>query len=156
MQDHRGPTTETTPAGTSTAEPHLASQDEITSALGGDAPTPLRAMLDHSRRVTYDPHEVVYHQGSPTRSVTFITSGLLKLIVHLPNGRARIVRFHRAGSVLGLGGLRGQNNEHTAVALTPVTALRLPLGAVQHLRVADPDTYISLVERWHDYLQEAD
>jgi CRP-like cAMP-binding protein len=42
------------------------------------------------------------------------------------------------------------------VALTRVTALRLPLSAVQRLRMEDPETYISLTERWHDYLRDAD
>ena len=42
------------------------------------------------------------------------------------------------------------------MALTPVTALRLPLSALQRLRMEDPETYISLAERWHDYLREAE
>lgn len=129
---------------------------EITVAVGADAPPPLRIMLDHTLRMTYEPHQVLYHQGSPIDHVTFITSGMLKLIVHLPNGRARIVRLHRPGSVLGLGGLRNCSHEHTAMALTPVTALRLPLAAIQRLRSDDPEAYISLIERWHDYLHDAD
>jgi len=129
---------------------------EIAAALGGDEPTPLRSMLNHSRRVAYDPHEVIFHQGEAIDSIIFITSGLLKLVVHTPNGRARIVRLHRTGSVLGLSGLIDKNYEHTAVALTPVAALRLPLSAVKRLRVEDPETYISLTERWHVYLCEAD
>jgi len=156
MQNKAGTSTQPAMAGTPSADSRDASPGEIAVALGGKAQTPLRSMLNHSRRVTFDPHDVIYHQGSPARSVTFITSGLLKLIVHLPNGRARIVRFHRPGSVLGLSGLLGRDNEHTAVALTPVTALRLPLSAVQHLRMEDPETYISMTERWHDYLRDAD
>jgi CRP/FNR family transcriptional regulator len=127
MQKSRGTSTPPCPSAGQTRE---TSQDEITTALGGDTATPLRAMLDHARRVTYAAHEVIYHQGSPATSVTFFTSGLLKLIE--------------------------RENKHTAVSLTPVTALRLPLSAVQRLRMEDPETYIGLVERWHDYLQEAD
>ncbi|MGD8312444.1 MAG: Crp/Fnr family transcriptional regulator [Gammaproteobacteria bacterium] len=152
---HRNTSTATL-AATHTESGRDASPGEIAAALGGDVPTPLQSMLRHSRRVEYATHDVIYHQGSATRSVTFITSGLLKLVVHLQNGRERIVRFHRPGSVLGLGGLRVRDNEHTAVALTPVAALRLPLEAVQQLRRDDPETYISLVERWYDYLHEAD
>ena len=141
----------TSPAGRQTVDP-----EDIAAALGHDAPTPLASMLACARRVGYAAHETLYHQGSAATSVTFITAGLLKLIVHLPNGRARIVRVHRAGSILGLGGLLDEENEHTAVALGPVTALRLPLGAVRQLRREDPEAYIALTERWHGYLKEAD
>lgn len=158
MSTQNNPGASTTPAmaDTSTANTQAASPGDVAAALDGKAPTPLRALLNHSRRVEYDPHDVLYHQGSTNHNVIFITSGLLKLIVHLPNGRARIVRLHRPGSVLGLEGLLGRDNDHTAVALTPVTALRLPLSALQHLRQEEPETYISLTERWHDYLRDAD
>jgi CRP-like cAMP-binding protein len=143
---------------THTSDPDVrtATPRDIAAAVGEDAPVPLRTLLNHARRVTYGPHDVIYHQGSPVSSVTFITSGLLKLIVHLPNGRARIVRLHRPGSVLGLGGLRERNHEHTAIAVSPVTALRLPMSAIKHLRAVDPETYLTLAERWHDYLHDAD
>jgi CRP/FNR family transcriptional regulator len=145
---------------TATSPPPRDARDanlrEITAAVGADAPPPLRVMLDHTHRMRYEPHQILYHQGSPTDCVTFITSGMLKLIVHLPNGRARIVRLHRPGSVLGLSGLRDCSHEHTAMALTPVTALRLPLAAIRRLRTDDPEAYISLIERWHDYLHDAD
>ena len=159
MRNHSTATKTTSPDGKSTkstTESRGTSPEEIAAILGDETETPLRSMLNHSRRVTFDQHDVIYHQGSPARSVCFIISGLLKLIVHLPNGRARIVRFHRTGSVLGLGGLYERENEHTAVALTPVTALRLPLSAVQRLRREDPEMYLRLVERWHDYLHDAD
>lgn len=129
---------------------------EITAALGESAPTPVQTLLAHARRSVYAQQDTLYHQGTPSDTVYFITGGLLKLVAYLPNGRARIVRLHRPGSVLGLGGLRGQNNEHTAVAMTETSALRLSLDALQRLRGEDPTTYVTLVERWYDYLQEAD
>lgn len=132
------------------------SHDEITAALGDNAPTPVQTLLAHARRAVYAQQDTLYHQGMPGDTVYFITGGLLKLVAYLPNGRARIVRLHRTGSVLGLGGLRGQHNAHTAVAVTRTTALRLSLGALQRLRSEDPTTYLTLVERWYDYLQEAD
>jgi CRP-like cAMP-binding protein len=149
-------------AADSTAQDYSATVDdavspaEIATALGGDGPAPIQTLLSSARRASYKPQDVLYHQGNEIDTVIFITGGLLKLVAHLPNGRARIVRLHRPGSVLGLSGLRGQNNEHTAIAVTPVTALRLSLSAVQRLRADDPTTYVCLAERWHDYLQDAD
>jgi CRP/FNR family transcriptional regulator len=66
------------------------------------------------------------------------------------------VRLHNRGAVLGLGTLRGRKREHTAIAVTPVTTLRLPVAALQHLRTEDPETYMGLLERWYDYLHDAD
>ena len=99
---------------------------------------------------------MLYQQGSSNDTVIFITEGLLKLVLHLPNGHARIVRLHRPGSVLGLSGLLAQDTEHMAVAMTPVATLRLPLNALQRLRTEEPTTYVRLLERWHSYLQDAD
>jgi CRP/FNR family transcriptional regulator, anaerobic regulatory protein len=139
-----------------TSEDTIASYEEIAIALGEHPPTPVQTLLSHARRVNYAQHDTLYHQGNRIDTVFFITAGLLKLVAYLPNGRARIVRLHRPGSVLGLSGLRGHNNEHTASAITAVSALRLPISAVHHLREDDPESYVSLIERWHDYLQDAD
>lgn len=137
-------------------EDAIVSPEEITIALGEYPSTPVQTLLSQARRVNYDQHDTLYQQGNRIDTVFFITAGLLKLVAYLPSGRARIVRLHRPGSVLGLSGLRGQNHEHTASAITDVTALRLPISAVHHLREDDPESYVSLIERWYDYLQDAD
>ncbi len=130
--------------------------NDFTIALGADAPKPLYNLLSGAHRVSYEPKDILYHVGKAIDTVYFIIQGMLKQIVHLPNGRERIVRLHRPGSVLGLGGLRDQTNDHTVVALTPVVALQLPLGTIEQLRSKDPACYASLTERWLDYLQAAD
>ena len=136
---------------------NVISAAEIAVAMGAEAPShPLATLLAQARRACYAPHEVLYQQGSSNDTVIFITEGLLKLVLHLPNGRARIVRLHRPGSVLGLSGLLGQKTEHMAVAMTPVATLRLPLNALQRLRTEEPTSYVRLLERWHSYLQDAD
>ena len=134
----------------------IAGPAQIAAALDEHTQTPLRKLLAQATHVSYAPQEALYHAGGESDTIFFITAGLLKLVTHLYSGRARIVRLHRTGSVLGLSGLRDRYNEHTAMALTPVTALRLPLGSVRHLRATEPVTYAGLLERWHDYLQDAD
>jgi CRP/FNR family transcriptional regulator len=132
------------------------SSAEIAAALGKCAPSALRDLVAHARRVTFAPQEVLYRHGTVSDTVLFITGGLLKLVAHLANGRARIVRLHRPGSVMGLSGLLKHDHAHTAVAVTRVSALRLPMGALDRLRADDPTTYVTLVERWYGYLREAD
>jgi CRP/FNR family transcriptional regulator len=134
----------------------MASPAEIAIAVGEARSTSLQTLLRHAHRASYAPQEVLYHVGAENDTIFFITQGLLKLVTYLHSGRARIVRLHNPGSILGLSGLRGKAHEHTAVAVTPVTALRLPLGALQRLRTEDPQTFASLLERWHDYLHDAD
>lgn len=132
------------------------SMSEIEIAVGKDAPRPLQLALSRARHANYAPHSVLYHQGSMSDALVFITGGLLKLITHMPNGRARIVRMHRPGSILGLSGLLALPHEHTTVALTRVTTLHLPMNVARQLRSEHPESYVTLVERWHDYLVEAD
>ena len=114
------------------------------------------AACSRGRRANYDQRDILDHQGDASDSVFFITHGLLKLVIHLRNGRARIVRLHRAGAVLGLNRVLKKGNEHTAVGITPVSALRLPLKMVRQLRDEDPTSYLNLVERWDGYLEDAD
>lgn len=145
-------------AGNDTTAPPIdtITHRDIVAAVGEDAPLSLQTLLRRARPVHHAPQEVLYHQGGDGDTVYFITDGLLKLVTHLSNGRARIVRLHRNGSVLGLSGQRCALNEHTAVAVTPVSALRLSLSAVKRLRSMDPSAYVTLVEHWHDYLRDAD
>jgi CRP/FNR family transcriptional regulator len=134
----------------------VASPAEIEAALGNTGPTSLQRLLQQAHRVHYAPQDVLYHAGSENDTILFITEGLLKLVSYLPSGRARIVRLHHPGHVLGLGAMRGSKHRHTAIAVTSVATLRLPLAALQRLRLDDPQTYAGLLERWHDYLCEAD
>lgn len=104
----------------------------------------------------YSAKEVVYNEGAEADSVIVIRNGMVKLISHLPNGRARIVRVHSRGSWLGLGGLLGQAYEHTAIAVENTDVYRIPVGDLLRIKSESPHLYCRLIERWFDYLQEAD
>lgn len=133
------------------------SATDIRAALGDDdASTVLRDLLARAKPASHDKHEFLYHEGGLCDTVYFIVGGVVKLIIHLPNGSARIVRLHKAGSVLCLNGLFDRRSEHTAVALTEVTTLSLPIGAVRRLRHRDPLAYAGLLERWYRHLHDAD
>jgi CRP-like cAMP-binding protein len=138
------------------AAQRVESLAEIEAVLSDASPTSLQLLLRRAHRVQYVPQDVLFHAGSANDSILFITEGLLKLVAYLHNGRARIVRLHHPGHVLGLSALLGKTYTHTGIAVTPVAALRVPVAAVQRLRSDDPQTYAGLIEHWHDYLYEAD
>ncbi len=129
---------------------------DVAAVLGDIPSSPGRALLAQAHRQHYSQQQVIYNPGSAADTVFFIIEGLLKLVSYLPSGRSRIVRLHRGGSVLGLEGLCAKRYAHAAIAVTPVSAFRLPLSTLQRLRRDDPAIYLRLVERWHDYLEIAD
>jgi len=100
--------------------------------------------------------EIVYNEGADADTVFVIRSGMVKLISHLSNGRARIVRVHASGSWLGLGGLLGQAYEHTAIAVEDTDVYRIPVAELLRIKSDEPHLYCRLIEHWFDYLQEAD
>jgi CRP-like cAMP-binding protein len=106
--------------------------------------------------VRYAAKSIVYNEGVEADTVIALRSGMVKLISHLPNGRARIVRVHARGAWLGLGGLLGQPYEHTAIAVEDTDAYRVPVGELLRIKAENPYLYCRLIERWFDYLQEAD
>ena len=112
--------------------------------------------LFSARPANYSAKEIVYSEGAEADTVFVIRSGMVKLISHLANGRARIVRVHSKGSWLGLGGVLGQPYEHTAVAVEATDAYRIPVGELMRIKSDNPHLYARLLECWFDYLQEAD
>lgn len=100
--------------------------------------------------------DILYHESDQVYSVYVIKAGLVKLLSYLPNGRARIVRLHSAGDVLGLEGLLGQSYEHTAVAVGDVEVEHYPVHSLQRLHEQDPHALGQLLCHWHGHLIQAD
>ena len=124
------------------------------SALSHARTNPLP--VTDKRVCTFDPMEVIYREGQEASVVYRIKKGLVKLICYLPNGRARIVRLHASGSLVGLSSLFDAQYEHTAIAVGEVEAELIPVHSLLRLRVDDPATYCGLLESWHDELHDAD
>lgn len=113
-------------------------------------------LLDSARRVEVSAGTVLYREGETIDVVLAVESGLVKLEQYLPNGRARIVRLHTAGALLGLNGTLEPDHERTAIAVTDMEVLQVPLSVVRRLRSEEPTVYIRLLEAWNSYLSEAD
>lgn len=104
----------------------------------------------------YAPGEVIYHGGEESHLLFIVRHGMLKLVNHLPNGRSRIVRLHKRGSLIGLDGLMDENHEHTAIAVDEVELYKIPHQLFHQWKADEPHLYTRLLEHWRDYLNYAD
>lgn len=127
--------------------------DQIGSASNDDQ---VIQQLFNSKLVHYSAKEVMYNKGSAVNAIIMVCSGMVKLVSHLPNGRARIVRVHSSGAWLGLCGVLGQPFQHTAIAVEDVDAYFIPVSKLLYIKSNHPHIYNKLLEQWFDYLQEAD
>ncbi|MFO8023573.1 Crp/Fnr family transcriptional regulator [Thiohalophilus sp.] len=113
-------------------------------------------LLESISQVTYQSGEVIYHGGEGSHLLFLVRQGRLKLISHLPNGRSRIVRLHKRGSLIGMEGLMGDEHEHTAIAIDEVAIYKIPHHIFQQWKEDEPRLYNRLLEHWHEYLNYAD
>lgn len=120
-------------------------------------------LLDAIRRIEpgterqFEAKDVIYREGETADRLCVILRGLVKLMIHLPNGKVRIVRLHSAGDWLGIEGLGEQRPyEQTAVALTDVETACFALnGRIGALEQEKPELYASLLEQGVEYLEQA-
>lgn len=105
----------------------------------------------------FEAKEVIYREGETADRLCVVLRGLVKMMVHLPNGKVRIVRLHKAGDWLGIEGLGvPRPYEQTAVALTDVETACFALnGRIGSLERENPELYASLLEQGVEYLEQA-
>ena len=101
---------------------------------------------------------MLFREGAEAASLFEIREGLVKLVRHLPNGRARIVGLHGPGAVLGSPANEAALavNPHSAIALGDVVAVSWQAGSLRRLRRERPGSYIELLERLYGQVQQAD
>lgn len=137
---------------------HQSLQKELAN-LGFLDPATLEqqpALLNSVCSYTYQPDEVIYRYGEESRLLFIVRSGMLKLINYLPNGRNRIVRLHKRGSLIGLDGLMGECHEHTAIAIDEVKTFQIPHSLFKRWKREEPKLYNQLLEHWYEELNYAD
>lgn len=109
---------------------------------------------NHVKR--YDAKEIIFRESEKVDKVYVILDGMVKLLSYLPNGRARIVRLHRANHWLGLEGVVGKTYEHTAVAIDDVEIAHVPLKNLKSLEEENPQEYLQILKQGYSYLSQAD
>ena len=105
---------------------------------------------------TYQAGDVLYHNEGDSKLLFIIRQGLVKLLAYLPNGRTRIVRMHKRGSLIGFDGLMDQSHGHTAVAVDEVSVFQIPHTELLRWKEEEPQLYAQLLEKWYEYLSYAD
>jgi CRP/FNR family transcriptional regulator len=106
----------------------------------------------------FDPDSILFREGAEASSVYAIRGGIVKLVRHLPNGRARIVGLHGPGGVIGLPAGAGEApvNPHSAIALGPVDTRCWSSVHMRRLRSEEPERYIQLLETLYGQVRQAD
>lgn len=106
----------------------------------------------------FDPDSILFREGAEASSVYAIRGGIVKLVRHLPNGRARIVGLHGPGGVIGLpaGTSEAPVNPHSAIALGPVDTRCWSPVHMRRLRQHEPERYIELLETLYGQVRQAD
>ena len=100
--------------------------------------------------------EIICHEATDIDALYVIRKGRIKLLNYMENGRARIVRLHNRGSIIGLNGLMDEMHTHTAVAIDDVSMYQIPMHLINTVKSKDPEAYSRLLEYWHEYLRMAD
>jgi CRP/FNR family transcriptional regulator len=99
---------------------------------------------------------VIYEEGYEDNAIYTIRDGLVKLVRHQSDGEGRIIRLMKSADTIGLERLLGRPYGHTAIALQPVTACRIPIGVLRQLGEEKLRFYRKLMERWANALFQAD
>lgn len=105
----------------------------------------------------FEPGSRLFREGAAASEVFVILRGIVKLVRHLPNGRARIIGLHGPGAALGQPPCAQalSVHPHSAVSMAPVTVQWWGSTGLYHLRREQPESYIDLLERFHVQASQA-
>lgn len=104
----------------------------------------------------FQPQERLYASGAGGEYVFSVRAGVVKLVKDLPNGGERIVRIKIKDQLLGLETLLKQPYHHTAIAITPVQACRIPVSLLKDLDEHYPGFHQQVIRRYQQMVDEAD
>lgn len=108
------------------------------------------------RAFRYASGSTLYNTGDPGNWVFTVREGLIKLVLHLPDGTQRIVRLLRKEAVTGLETLFDPVYGHTAIILQPTLICRIPVELIRRLDATKPHLHRQIMKFWHKALQDAD
>lgn len=118
-----------------------------------------KELLDYfktTKKMFFAPQQIIFNESTEADTIYVVAEGMVKLLSYLPNGKARIIRLHGAGSVLGLTGIFENVHKHKAVAVHNVVLLKIATGSLRQLKQQYPEKFLAVVEKMYESLNIAD
>lgn len=104
-------------------------------------------LLISGRKFHYDKDETIFSQGEDGNWMLLIEEGLVEVSVIAPDGRKSVLNHMQAGSVLGeVALLDKQGRSADAVAITPVTGIRLSRDAVIQFLKQNNEACLAIID----------
>lgn len=91
---------------------------------------------------------VLYNRSAPASYIYGVCEGLVKQVVYLADGSARIVRIFRRGDLMGLEGLVDDTYHSTTIALSDVCTYVISTAQIMHWDKLDPFFHRLLLNQW--------
>jgi CRP/FNR family transcriptional regulator len=109
-----------------------------------------------TKKLLFLPQQIIFNERTEADTIYIIVEGMVKLLSYLPNGKARIIRLHGPGSVLGLTDIFENVHTHKAVAVHDVVVLKIATGSLRQLKQQFPEKFLGIIEKMHENLNIAD
>jgi CRP-like cAMP-binding protein len=124
--------------------------------LGELSSTARTKLLNLGYATHYAQGALLFGQGDQTTDGVLITSGVVKLMTHDDQGYDLLLDIQAGGTSVGLiEALDGGPRTTTAMAATPVDALRIDRMALQHLLARNPDLALAISQDFARQLRSA-
>jgi CRP-like cAMP-binding protein len=99
------------------------------------------------RRRHYPRGSLVFAEGDDAHEVLLVTSGTVKVLVTACDGRQVVIEMSDAGELLGeLAALDGARRTATAVAVTPVDVVTVPVSTFRQMLRVEPGAAEALID----------
>jgi CRP/FNR family transcriptional regulator len=109
-----------------------------------------------TKRLFFSSQQIIFNERTEADTIYIVEEGMVKLLSYLPNGKARIIRLHGPGSVLGLTDIFENVHKHKAVAVHDVVLSKIATGSLRQLRLQYPDKFLAIIEKMYENLNIAD
>ena len=106
--------------------------------------------------MAFEAGATIFNMADQANAVYCVRQGAIKLLRYDVSGNQRIVRFLKKGDVVGLDSVFANEQQHTAIALTPTQLCRIPMSHFKDFIAKHPGLQLRLLEKTQEALRETD